>query len=235
PPRSRRNSGRIGSTEPTPVPTRKTAAMVPQSAVRRARLVEAISTGLDLHQPFGIEQPSHPYERSHRPDGAEDFAVRLPDLAPAARHGGEDSRPRDVVKAGAHSGKRLADHPKTLARLFVDVGPTDDRSVRRRRRTATNFDGRPDSNGPRVSQDGLPLATGGHDLALHAAHATSPPLQLRRRPLRARAVRSRPARPSAAPSIARRPGSARSAPCRTERRVSIETAPPAGARLHSIR
>src|SRR5437867_10383635 len=141
PPRSRRNSGRIGSTEPTPVPTRKTAAMVPQSAVRRARLVEAISTGLDLHQPFGIEQPSHPHERSHRPDGAEDFAVRLRGRAPAARHGGEDSRPRDVVKAGTHSGKRLADHPKTLPRLFVDVGPTHDRSVRRRWRATADFDG----------------------------------------------------------------------------------------------
>src|SRR2546428_1675929 len=125
----------MGSTDPTPVPTRKTAAMMPQSAVRRARLVEAISTGLDLNQPPGIEQAAHADQRGHRPDGTEDFAVRLPDLAPAARHGGEDSRPRDVVKAGTHSGQRLADHPKTLARLFIDIGPAHRRAIRRRRRT----------------------------------------------------------------------------------------------------
>src|SRR5207247_10536265 len=98
----------MGSTEPTPVPTRKTAAMMPQSAVRRARLVEPVGTGLDLNQPFGIDQAADSHHRGHRLDGAEDFTVRLADLPPASRHGGEDSRPGHVGKAGTDAGKRLA-------------------------------------------------------------------------------------------------------------------------------
>src|SRR2546430_5597952 len=105
----------MGSTEPTPVPTRKTAAMMPQSAVRRARLVEPVGTGLDLNQPFGIDQAADSHQRGHRLDGAEDFTVRLADLPPASRHGGEDSRPCHVVKAGTDAGKRLADDAKALA------------------------------------------------------------------------------------------------------------------------
>src|SRR5205807_3933653 len=90
-PRSRRNSGRMGKTDPTPVPTRKTAAIMPQSARRRAFLIDGtIRAGFDLHQPFGVEEAAHPDERGHRLDGAKDFAVRPTNLAPAARHSGQD-------------------------------------------------------------------------------------------------------------------------------------------------
>src|SRR5438045_3258610 len=160
-----------------------------------------------------ISQPIHTdpaqaalsHRRGHRLDGAEGFRGRLADVQPASRHGGEDSRPGHVVKAGTDAGKRLADDAKALAGLLVDVGATHRRPVRSRRRTTADFDGRPNPHSARVSHDGLPLATGGHDLARHAPHATSPRLQVRRQWRRAPGVRSRPGRRSTAPSIAPRP------------------------------
>src|SRR5438874_13616174 len=109
----------MGSTKPTPVPTRKTAAMMPQSAVRRARLVEPVGTGLDLNQQFGIDQAADSHQRGHRLDGADDFTMRRADLPPASRHGGEDSRPGHVVKAGTDASKRLAACANGLADLNV--------------------------------------------------------------------------------------------------------------------
>src|SRR6267143_332442 len=84
--------------------TRFAPTMMPQSARRRAFLVDGtIRAGFDLHQPFGVEQAAHPDERGHRLDGAKDFAVRPTNLAPAARHGGEDPGTCHIVEAGPHS------------------------------------------------------------------------------------------------------------------------------------
>src|SRR5437868_7373314 len=113
-----------------PVPTRKTAPITPQSAVRRARLVEdTIGRGLDLHQPFGIEEAANPQQGSDRPDGAEDLAMSFANLAPAARHGGEDTGPSHVVEARTDTREGLTDHPQALARLLVDVAFANGRSV----------------------------------------------------------------------------------------------------------
>src|SRR2546427_8314981 len=96
--------------------------MMPQSAVRRARLpLDTIGAGLDLHQPLGIEESPDPDQRCDRLDGAEDLAVRAADLTPPARHGREDPGASHVIEAGTNPGKRLADDAQALPRLLVDV------------------------------------------------------------------------------------------------------------------
>src|SRR5689334_5809124 len=116
--------------EPTPVPTRKTAAMTPRSAVRRARLsLDTIGAGLDLDQPLGIEEAPDPDQCGHRLDGAEDLAMGASDLAPAARDGCEDARAGHVIEAGAHAGERLTDDAQALPRLLVDIAVADGRPV----------------------------------------------------------------------------------------------------------
>src|SRR5437879_8426863 len=98
--------------------------MMPQSAVRRARLpLDTIGACLDLHQPLGIEEPPDSDQRRDRLDGAEDFAVGAADLAPAARHGREDPGASHIIEAGAHPGERLADDAQALAGLPDNVVP----------------------------------------------------------------------------------------------------------------
>src|SRR5438876_2368115 len=101
-----------------------------------------IRGGLDLHQPFGVEEAAHPDQRGHRLDGAENLAVRPADLAPAARRGCKDPRPGDIVETGAHAGQRLADDAQTLPRLLVDVPLAHRRAVVRGRRAAADLDRR---------------------------------------------------------------------------------------------
>src|SRR5919109_2209576 len=122
PPRSRRNRGRIGRTEPTPVPTRKTAAITPHSAVRcKRRSVNPVCAGFDLDEPFRVEESAHTDQRRYGFDGAEDFTMRPTNLAPAARHRREDASPGDIIEAGTHASQRLADDAQALPRLLVDV------------------------------------------------------------------------------------------------------------------
>src|SRR5439155_25652225 len=74
---------------------------------------------LDLHQPFGVEQATHPHQRSHRLDGAEDLAVGPADLAPAARRRRKDPGPGDIVEAVALAGQCLADEAMALPSMLV--------------------------------------------------------------------------------------------------------------------
>src|ERR1700716_199183 len=96
--------------------------MMPQSAVRRARLpVDTIGAGLDLHQPLAIEESPDADQGGDRLDGVENLAVRASDVAPATWDGREDARPRHVIEAGANGSERLTDHAQALARLLVHI------------------------------------------------------------------------------------------------------------------
>src|ERR1700694_5167578 len=172
-PRSRRNSGRMGNTDPTPVPTRKTRAMIPQSARRRAVLVAGtIGAGFDLHQPVGVEEAAHADQRGDRLDGAKGFAVPPAHLAPAARQGGEDPRTGHIVEASPHAGKSLADDSQALPALLVDVALAARRAVGGGRRAAGDLDRRTDPDRTRVADDGLPLTAGGENTTWrHGDHA----------------------------------------------------------------
>src|SRR6266702_2230398 len=92
-----------------------------------------IRRGLDLYQPFGVEKATHPDQRGHRLDCAENLAVRL------------------------------ADHAQTLPRLLVDVPLAHRRAVVRGRRAAADLDRRTNTDRARIADDGLPFAARGED------------------------------------------------------------------------
>src|SRR5919204_4731294 len=116
----------MGSTAPTPVPTRKTAVITPHSAVRCARrLFNPERARLDLNQPFGIQESAHADQRSHRLDRSEHLTVCPPNLPPAARHGRENPGAGHVIETGTDAGERLADDPQTLPSLLVNAAFTD--------------------------------------------------------------------------------------------------------------
>src|SRR2546421_4466731 len=97
---------------------------------------------LDLHQPFGVEQATHPHQRGHGLDGAEYLAVGSADLAPAARRCRKDPGPGDIVEAGADAGQCLADDAQALPRLLVDIPLAYRRAIVRGRRTPADLDRR---------------------------------------------------------------------------------------------
>src|SRR5438552_13174507 len=174
--------------------------MMPQSAVRRARLpLDTIGAGLDLHQPLGIEEPPDPDQRRDGLDGAEDFAVGAADLAPAARHGREDPGASHIIEAGAHPGERLADDTQALAGLLVDV-VADRRPVVRRRRASRDLDHGTYTHRARVANDALPFSATGDDASgFHGHHSKLRPQAPRMRARLFRAFRSRPTRRPGAP------------------------------------
>src|SRR3989441_3824175 len=139
-----------------------------------------IGAGFDLHQPLGFEETAHPDQGGHRLDRAEDFAVRPANLAPAARHRGEDPGACHVVEAGPHPGESLADDAQALPRLLVDIALAHRRAVIGGRRAAADLDRRTNSDRACIPDDGLPLTAGGEDATWrHGDHPKAYPSNAR--------------------------------------------------------
>src|ERR1700737_2910252 len=136
--------------------------MIPQSAVRPPPPpVHRIGASLDPHQPLGIEETPDPDQRRDWLDGAEDFAVRAADVAPATRDGRKDPGARHIIEAGAHPGERLTDDTQALPGLLVDVALAPRRPVIGSRRATADLDHRAHAHGAGVADDALPFSTGG--------------------------------------------------------------------------
>src|SRR5437763_4206363 len=119
--------------------TTSTSSRIRSGSSAMVLVAGTIRRRLDLHQPFGVKETTHPDQRGDGLDGAEDLAVGPADLAPTARRRRKDSGPRDIVEAGSHAGQCLANHAQALPSLLVAVLLSHLRAVIRRRRAAVDF------------------------------------------------------------------------------------------------
>src|SRR5215472_8931474 len=132
-----------------------------------SRLLADVGVGFDLEQHVGVDQSSDFHHCRSRPDVAEEFSMRSPDLLPIRDVPHKRACAHHVLHACACLLKRRLDIPERLYRLGVRITHTHDLSIRTGRRRSSYMHKRSDPNGSRVTDYRLPWSTTGDIRALH--------------------------------------------------------------------